>query len=131
MHSFGGMALEFNNFKETIPRNIKEAKKWLHDPKILVIRFEDLVGEKGGGSKEKQVQTIKNIAQFLEIELSDDKIEKICQSLWGGTWTFRKGTIGQWKEKFTEEHVRLFKEYLGQDLIDFGYEEDFNWGLDQ
>jgi len=40
---------------------------------------------------------------------------------------YRKGVSGDWKNHFTDEITKLFKEKVGQLLIDVGYEEDFKW----
>lgn len=89
--------------------------------------FEKLVGEKGGGSLEAQMLEVKNIAHHLNINLTVEEIEEIAQKLFGGTPTFMKGLIGQWKLYFTEEHKKLFKKNSGSFLIQLGYESDNNW----
>ncbi len=40
---------------------------------------------------------------------------------------FRKGVAGDWKEVFTEEDKRVFKEAAGDLLIKLGYERDNDW----
>lgn len=39
------------------------------------------------------------------------------------------GKVGNWKHCFTNKFILLFKEKLGNLLIELGYEEDNNWGL--
>jgi hypothetical protein len=41
--------------------------------------------------------------------------------------TFRSGKSGTWRQYFTEEHKRLFKEVAGDLLIRLGYETDNDW----
>ena len=41
--------------------------------------------------------------------------------------TFRKGTTQQWREEFTPEVTKLFKERAGDWLIRTGYEKDNDW----
>ncbi|HEV2601552.1 MAG TPA: sulfotransferase domain-containing protein [Candidatus Babeliales bacterium] len=102
---------------------------WMQYPGILNIRFEDLVGSRGGGSDEKQLETVHAIARHLELTRSDEELKIVAESLFGPnlSHTFRQGQIGGWKEYFTDEHKRLFKEVAGQLLIDLGYEQDLNW----
>jgi hypothetical protein len=100
---------------------------WMQEPFTYVTRFEKLVGPQGGGSREEQVQELRNIATHLHIHCSQEHIERIADSIFGGTATFRRGIIGNWRSCFTEEHKRLFKEVAGQFLIDMGYEEGFDW----
>jgi hypothetical protein len=40
---------------------------------------------------------------------------------------YRKGIAGDWKNHFTEEDKRVFKEEAGELLIRLGYEEDLDW----
>jgi hypothetical protein len=41
--------------------------------------------------------------------------------------TFRSGKAGGWKEHFTEEHKRLFKDVTGDLLVRLGYEKSDDW----
>lgn len=40
---------------------------------------------------------------------------------------FRKGIVGDWRNYLTPAHIARFKELCGQQLIDLGYEKDFDW----
>ena len=40
---------------------------------------------------------------------------------------YRKGAVGDWKNYFTEESKKWFKEEAGDALILAGYEENLNW----
>lgn len=94
---------------------------------VCQVTFEDLVGPNGGGNLNKQTNTILRIAKFLNIPLTRAQAIEIGENSWGNTGTFRKGTIGQWKEYFTPEHIALYKERYGKTLIKMGYEQDLNW----
>jgi hypothetical protein len=102
---------------------------WMKANKFHTIRFEDLVGSKGGGSDEAQYKTIKDMANHLGIGLSDKKIKQISYDLFGGSTTFREGRIDGWKKHFSPEMKAAFKSVPGanQLLIDLGYETDCNW----
>lgn len=91
-----------------------------------VIRFEDLVGSQGGGSRKNQILSIIKIARALGIELNSHQLLYITRHLFGNTNTFRKGVIGDWKNYF-DSHKEHCKEVLGDLLIDLGYEKDYNW----
>lgn len=43
---------------------------WIEDPSCLVVRFEDLVGPKGGGDASAQLSTLKKIAAHLGIQIA-------------------------------------------------------------
>ena len=101
---------------------------WFDYPDLLVVYFENLVGPKAGGSKEKQIDEIKRIANFLEVELSEEQVLSVADNIFGNTHSFRDPKIGRWKEFFTEEHKRAFKATkMGQFLLDFGYASDVSW----
>ncbi len=105
----------------------KEALIWKEDPNATIILFEKLIGDKGGGNNEIQKTEILKIAAALEIHLTEESQKKIANKMWGDTWTFREGQIGQWKLYFTEKHKEFFKTNMGDLLIELGYENDNNW----
>ena len=101
---------------------------WIKFKNFLVIRFEDLIGPKGGGSLETQSATVKAIANYLDISLTDKKIQYVIDTLFGGGGSaFRMGQIGSWKTTFNQRQKEEFKKVAGQLLIDLGYEKDFDW----
>ena len=107
---------------------VESVLPWLDEPMCLTIRFEDLVGSKGSGSDEKQLETVASIVRHLGIELSEKAIEEIAaKSFCTHTRTFRKGQIGDWRNSFTEEHKKVFKEVYGDFLIRLGYEKNQDW----
>ncbi len=99
----------------------------------LSVRFENLVGPDGGGFRSQQKKEIRRVARYIDVELTEDKLDQIAFGLFGGKsvdskkGTFRKGKIGQWKEYFTPRHKEIFKERYGKMLIELGYEVDNNW----
>ncbi len=105
----------------------KNAYAWMKDPSVYVCRFEDLVGSHGGGDDDAQAKAIRSLASHIGYSLTDQEIADITGELFGETITFRKGQIGTWREYFTPEHKEMCKKVLGQDLINLGYEKDFNW----
>lgn len=103
------------------------AAQWIKDPTVFVIRFEDLVGSRGGGSDKKQKETLAALANYLGYSLSEDEIAEISDNLYGGTWSFREGKIGKWKKYYNKENKQLFKSLMGQSVIDLGYEKNDKW----
>jgi hypothetical protein len=95
-------------------------------PRILTIHFEDLIL--------KREQTLGAMLDHLEragfrpemeraqaVEVLMEAINPKKSS------TFRKGRVGDWKEHFSAEHKRLFKEVTGDLLVCLGYEQDNGW----
>lgn len=94
---------------------------------IYRVRFEDIIGSRGGGSDEIQLSTILSIAKFLDIPLSEEKAKNIIDKRWGYSGTFRNGQIGDWKNYFNSEHIQLYKQNYGNLLINLNYERDLDW----
>lgn len=110
-----------------IKKEANEALKWMQDPEVLVLRFEDLCGEKGGGSRESQLNVVRNVAGLLELSFGDDELQALADQVWGPSVTFRKGEIGDWRRHFNKAHIRIFKSVLGEELIRLGYETGYDW----
>jgi sulfotransferase 6B1 len=101
---------------------------WLGDASTLVIRFEDLVGSRGGGNSMAQLSYIRRIGEFIGRPLSPEQNRQIARKMYGtGSLTFRKGQTGDWRNHFTEAHRKAFKVVAGDTLIRLGYERDLNW----
>lgn len=93
----------------------------------LLVRFEDLVGERGGGSCAAQRKSIEQICSYLDLDVDKQKIASVQENLFGSSGTFRKGQIGSWRSEFSEEHKVAVKEVAGNLLIELGYEESLDW----
>jgi sulfotransferase 6B1 len=100
---------------------------WAHSPYVCAIRFEDLIGEPGGGSRERQIQTIQRVAQYLGIDISLEECEEVSNKIFGNTATFREGRIGSWRNFFSPEHKMFFKQHTDNLVVDLGYEADLDW----
>ena len=112
----------------SVAEKFKLFNNWLNNDNVLSVKFEDLIGEAGGGDLETQIKTIKQILNYLEIEEKEELVEYISQNVfWKKSKTFNKGQIGTYRELFKPEHKKLFKEISGDLLIRLGYEKDSNW----
>lgn len=116
----GEQSLYYDGFMR---ENIEEGCRLLNRENIVVIRFEDLVGPKGGGNKERQHAAIRRIALSLEQELKEDQVETIGEKMFGASTTFRKGQIGSWEGKYNESNLLLFYLRYGRYQKAFGYSE--------
>ncbi len=103
--------------------NIKD----LPPQSLYVTHFEHLVGSKGNGSDEVQLQEVYNLANFIDKSLTDSEAKNIASNIFGGTTTFRKGLVGVWKTEFTLEQKRLFRDRYNDLLIRLNYEVDDSW----
>lgn len=102
---------------------------WMKAKKFHTVYFENLVGSKGGGSDEIQLEEIRKIANHIKVKLSPEQLKKVHDQLFGGSRTFREGQITGWKKHFTPEMKAAFKKTPGANelLIELGYEKDTNW----
>jgi hypothetical protein len=106
---------------------------WISDPDTLAIRFEDLVGERGGGDEQKRLYIVEKILDHLDIQLSSAAVAQQFSSAAmnpSESHTFvkgGKGNIGGWREFFKPQHKTAFKKVAGETLIELGYESDMNW----
>lgn len=110
-----------------IDRRYRSFLPWLKEELNLVVRFEDLIGPKGGGDLQRQHEAIWQILAHIHVGASAGMVERIANNLFGGTITFRKGKTHAWQQRFTEEHISVFKEIAGDLLIELGYETDKDW----
>lgn len=108
---------------------LKTFLPWLDEPNCQIVRFEDLVGAKGGGSDQTQHATIRQIATHIGADVDDAAIERLAHDLFGssGSKTFHKGQIGGWKAYFNARHIAAFKGRSNETLLRMGYEQNADW----
>ncbi len=101
---------------------------WLNKSDILVVRFEDLVGSKGGGSDAVQLKVVKSIAQHIGFSSAAEDLKTLTSKIFSTkSSTFNTGTIGKWKKVFNQEHKDLCKAKIQHILELYGYEKDASW----
>jgi hypothetical protein len=106
---------------------------WMHQSRqfVYTAHFEKLVGEEGGGTYKDQLKEIVKIAQHIDLRLTKALLEETALNLWGADLdektTFRKGQIGSWKEEFSKEHKKIFKNEFNSLLFQLGYEQNTQW----
>lgn len=90
---------------------------WYGNPHTLVCRFEDLIGPRGGGSREAQSACVSSILDHIHRPLSMQHRERLSASIWSPkSATFRKGQIHDWPNHFTQEHIEAF-DALASDVV--------------
>lgn len=110
----GTKAKKFN-----VAKYIESFSQYLNNEAITVIRFEDLIGLKGGGSLAAQKATLLTIKKAIN---SDVDIDTIANKVFSEkSETFRKGQINQWSYEFSETNKRLFNKTAGNLLGKLGY----------
>lgn len=116
-----GHRLSSGAMVEGVSRRYEVMEGWRELPSTTIIRFEDIVGGKGGGSDETQLAVVRAVADAVAVPLKTKKANKIAASLFGTSTTFRSGQIGGWRTVFTPEHRELFDRAAGGVAERFGY----------
>jgi sulfotransferase 6B1 len=95
---------------------------WKNAQNSLLIKFEDIIGEKGGGDNKVRAQSLQNIFVHIGIDGEQHAFHRLAQSADQSprSATFRKGVINDWKETFVpeveeayEREVALYGRALG------------------
>jgi hypothetical protein len=112
---------------QSLEERYRQFLGWEQDEGAVVVKFEDLVGSKGGGSAEVQRRAVERVAAHVGISVNEGTMRLVEENLFGVGRTFRKGQIGGWQEEFSPEHERALKERAGSLLVELGYEAGPNW----
>ena len=93
----------------------------LFHPNVLKVRFEDLIGPRGGGDSQRQLESIRAFAQYLSIDQAD--IESIADNLFSeDSATFRRAQVGSYKTFLTPEQLQYFNKRHAKILSQYGYD---------
>jgi hypothetical protein len=94
---------------------------WLKEKDCLVVKFEDLVGSRGGGNDQRQLETLGRIARHLGISFNEGGLQEIAfNSFNKNSATFRKGQIGDWVNCLDDEAISILKKDEGV-FHEYGY----------
>ncbi len=105
---------------ESFATVLDRSYEWVCRPEqVLVVRFEDLVGAKGGGDDAVQLDTVQQV--FKWIGVVDVDVEQVVSSLFGGTNTFRSGQVGQGRNVFSSSVEAEYLKQIGPRLAAWGY----------
>lgn len=109
---------------ESIASVLDRSYGWLtaSPEEILVVRFEDLVGSRGGGCDLAQMAAISKVCKFIYGEELPAIQQSVACNLFGGTKTFKDGQIGAWKNYFDADLRRVFDETVGPRMRLWGYQ---------
>lgn len=95
---------------------------WTVAPQVLTVKFEDLVGEHGGGSVRKKHETLVRIAEHCG--LNAEPISDIAARQTHPTATLRRGKIGTWREELPADIIAEWMDNCADVVTAFGYPED-------
>lgn len=99
---------------------------WLDNPRVLCLKYEDCLA-----NRDEMLGKIINHAVSAGFPLALPRSEAIYRLgsaiLPAKSPTFRQGKAGGWREVFSPENKRIFKDVAGEMLIRLGYEHDLDW----
>ncbi len=122
-----GTPLGSNFSLPNVAQGFRQYQGWIEDSDTLAVRFEDLVGSRGGGDDQVRYTTIERILKHAGVAMSRAEIVD-CFSVETldptRSPTFRQGRVGAWKEAFMDEHRVAFQSIAGSLLAELGYADD-------
>jgi len=99
--------------------------RWLDEPFVFPVRFEDIIGPQGGGSRERQLTVLQDLLAFTGAREGSPDAEALAGMLFSkDAATFRKGQIGSWREEFTPELYEVFLQESRELLELWGYDPE-------
>lgn len=90
---------------------------WSRHPGSLVVRFEDLVGPRGGGSAEALEVTLEAITGHLGIALTPEIRARMDEVFDPNSPTFRGGRVDGWRERLSPGQVARIEAAVGPELF--------------
>ncbi len=107
-------------FLESLKTRCEALHPWLEHCGVLVLRFEDLIGARGGGTEAKQLESLEALLQHCG--LATDAAPVIADELWGpGRDTFRRGHSRSWESELPPAVLEACSTVLEPVLQDWGY----------
>jgi len=95
---------------------------WKTEPDCLVLHFEDLIGEKGGGTTHQQKEAVQQIASQLG-ETFDRQVAAKLEKIYNpAARTFRTGSIDSWKHSLEPDDIERVNEYCQPLCKEAGYQ---------
>lgn len=97
-----------------------ETSLWLlHDPNVCKVRYEDLAGPEGGGSRERQVDALQRLLRHVDADRDPERVGDTVYDR--DSWSFYRGKSGAWREVFSDANQRRFHMQFGDVLEQYGY----------
>lgn len=97
--------------------------RWLlHHPRVCKVAFEDLIGERGGGSFERQEACVRRVLDHLGADVDPGTLAKELYN--ESSFTFFRGRSGTWRDIFDPECLALANRRFASVLEDYGYQVD-------
>lgn len=102
----------------------REMATCLNSKRTHISRFEDLIGEQGGGTRESQEASILSLAQYLGRSLSPVEAGLIGSQAFRLSGSLRKQQVGVFRYYFSKENLSLCQRLLGKEIQMLGYPDN-------
>ncbi|MEM6604780.1 MAG: sulfotransferase domain-containing protein, partial [Pseudomonadota bacterium] len=113
-----GIAGKMPSMAETLD----EFSGWLNHDSALTIRFEDIIGCRGGGDAAIQRRAIEQISEFVGLQVAPSEIDAtLSKSLGKTSSTHRSGKIGSSIDEFDDEVEALYQSSVAVFAARYGY----------
>jgi hypothetical protein len=128
---YGGKPFDFAEATRAWWRDMEAHLRHAERHPVFACAYERLLGDGAAVAQE--------LFQFLDLPHDDrlirDLLERSSFRFYAGRERgqedrkrfYRKGIAGDWKNHFSAEDRRIFKEIAGDMLVELGYEQDLSW----
>lgn len=95
---------------------------WLSDKGVVALKFEQLIGHKGGGSDFDQLKAIEAVINHLGLKVKRERAVFLGERVFDRkSETFHKGLIGQWETFLNAEQKSMITTQIGNEIKEMGY----------
>jgi len=128
-----------NKYSDSYIKFYKERINWALSGFALPVKYEDLLGFKGGGSDKTQKLLVSKIAKHLNLNLTMDQLQMVLDHMYEEQGdrgdpeyivegkAYKRSVTGNWKVFLNSKQKTLIKKMIGQELIQLKYEKNNNW----
>ncbi len=96
---------------------------WRKSQNAHSVSFESLIGEQGGGSRERQAEALKGLIRYLGLHEKVSDFDALADRIFNrSSLTFRAGKINGWREEIQPDTLHHVNEKLKPQLAEWGYE---------
>lgn len=105
---------------KSLNERCRAMEPWIASSYVYRVRFEDIIGIKGGGTDNTQQSVLLELAELLEVH--SNFIRYVANNLYGeGSVTFRRGSIDGWRQSIPENLQSELNHELRGILNSWGY----------
>ena len=108
----GGLVQNGKYYQSSFAEILHRTEGWI-DSSAMIVRYEDIVGSKGGGNDDIQRSAIASVMRHIGKEFNRSELDRLQEQLYGGTHTFRSGQIDSWRSELSESTLQLIQDKLG------------------